>query len=101
METVQNDPVQTETEEALITRLGDRARDRHARESQYQAYDHYLTWYWEERTIDIEIIDRVAKGGTTVTFNYETKTPLSQPEFRAFFRGIGTVAEYHFNALAD
>lgn len=101
VETVQNDPVQTETEEALITRLGDRARDRHARESQYQAYDHYLTWYWEERTIDIEIIDRVAKGGTTVTFNYETKTPLSQPEFRAFFRGIGTVAEYHFNALAD
>ncbi|MGC6455169.1 MAG: di-heme oxidoredictase family protein [Coraliomargaritaceae bacterium] len=100
-ETVLNSPVQIETDDALITRLGDRARDRHARESQFQAYDHYLSWYWEERTIDIEIIDRVAKGGTTVTFNYETKTPLSQPEFRAFYRGIGTVAEYHFNVLAD
>ncbi len=96
-----NDPVQTETSDALITRLGDRARDRHAREVQFQAYDHYLTWYWEERTIDIEIIDRVAKGGTSITFNYQTQTPLSQPEFRAFFRGIGTVAEYHFNVLAD
>lgn len=101
VETVQNDPVQTETEEALITRLGDRARDRHARESQFHSYDHYLSWYWEERTIDIEIIDRVAKGGTDITFNYETKTALSQAEFRAFFRGIGTVAEYHFNVIAD
>ena len=77
------------------------ARDRHARESQFHSYDHYLSWYWEERTIDLEIIDRVAKGGSTITFNYETKTALSEPEFRAFYRGIGTVAEYHFNYLSD
>jgi CxxC motif-containing protein (DUF1111 family) len=94
-------PITIETSEALITRLGDRARDRHARESQFHSYDHYLSWYWEERTIDLEIIDRVAKGGSTITFNYETKTALSQPEFRAFYRGIGTVAEYHFNYLSD
>ena len=88
------------TSTALITRVGDRARDRHAREAIYNSYDHYLSWYWEERTIGLEIIDRVAKGGTGITFNYKTLTPLSAPEFRAFFRGIGTVAEYHFNLLA-
>ena len=88
------------TPEALITRVGDRARDRHAREGMFQAYDHYLSWYWQQRTIGLEIIDRVAKGGNTITFNYQTLVPLSQPEFRACFRGIGTVAEYHFNVLA-
>lgn len=89
-----------ETSTALITRVGDRARDRHAREAIYHSYDHYLPWYWEERTVGIEIIDRVAKGGTEITFNTQTLTPLSAPEFRAFFRGIGTVAEYHGNYLA-
>ncbi|NQX01618.1 c-type cytochrome [bacterium] len=88
------------TPTALITHLGDRARDRHAREGNFHAYDHYLSWYWEERTMAIEIIDRVAKGGTGITFNYTTLTALSAPEFRAFYRGIGTVAEYHFNYSA-
>jgi CxxC motif-containing protein (DUF1111 family) len=45
-------------------------------------------------------VDRVAKGGTGLTFNYATLSPLGAPEFRAFFRGINTVAEYHFNLLA-
>ena len=90
-----------DTPTALITRLADRARDRHAREDNFHIYDHYLSWYWEQRTVDIEIVDRVAKGGTDITFNYTTLTPLSAPEFRAFFRGIGTVAEYHLNYSAD
>lgn len=88
------------TPQALITYVGDRARDRHAREDMFRSYDHYLPFYWEQRTMAIEIIDRVAKGGNSITFNYTTLAPLSQPEFRAFFRGIGTVAEYHFNLLA-
>jgi hypothetical protein len=88
------------TPQALITYVGDRARDRHAREDMFRAYDHYLPWYWEQRTMGIEIIDRVAKGGNSITVNYQTLAPLEQPEFRAFFRGIGTVAEYHFNLLA-
>jgi CxxC motif-containing protein (DUF1111 family) len=88
------------TAAALITRVGDRARDRHAREDMFRAYDHYLPWYWQQRTMGIEIIDRVAKGGNSITVNYQTLAPLSQPEFRAFFRGLGTVAEYHFNLLA-
>lgn len=89
-----------QTPQALITYVGDRARDRHAREDMFRSYDHYLPFYWEQRTMAIEIIDRVAKGGNSITFNYTTLAPLSQPEFRAFFRGIGTVAEYHFNLLA-
>lgn len=89
-----------ETGAALITRFADRARDRHAREAKFHSYDHYLTFYWEERTIAVEIVDRVAKGGKDITVNYTTLAPLGAPEFRAFFRGINTVAEYHFNKLA-
>ena len=95
-----------DTPAALITHLADRARDRHAREdvvngTPFRAYDHYLSWYWEERTIALEIVDRVAKGGRDITFNYTTLTPLEAPEFRAFFRGGNTVAEYHGNYSAD
>jgi CxxC motif-containing protein (DUF1111 family) len=89
-----------DTPTALITYIGDRARDRHAREDMFNAYDHYLTWYWEDRSVAIEIIDEVAKGGSQITVNYTTLIPLSAPEFRAFFRGMNTVAEYHFNLLA-
>ena len=36
--------IQSSTEDALITRVADRGRDRHAREN--GAYDHYLSFYW-------------------------------------------------------
>jgi CxxC motif-containing protein (DUF1111 family) len=93
-------PTTLDTTNARITLVADRARDRHAREGMFNAYDHYLSWYWEERTIALEIVDRVAKGGTGITFNYTTLAPLGAPEFRAFFRGVNTVAEYHLNRLA-
>ena len=86
-----------DTPDALITIVGDRVRDRHAREDQFQAYDHYLEFYWEERTVSIEIIDRIAKGGTSITVNTESIIPLHTREFRAFFRGLNTVAEYFHN----
>ena len=85
------------TSTALITRVGDRVRDRHAREDEFQAYDHYLSFYWEERTVEIEIIDRVAKGGDDITINTTSLTPLSTRDFRAFFRGLNTPAEYFHN----
>ncbi|WP_051174304.1 di-heme oxidoredictase family protein [Marinimicrobium sp. LS-A18] len=88
--------VQYETGTALITRFADRARDRHAKEDQFQAYDHYLSFYWEDRTAAIEIIDEVAKGGDTVRMNVRTEFMLSntEAENRWFYRGVGTVAEY-------
>jgi CxxC motif-containing protein (DUF1111 family) len=92
--------VSYETPTARITRFADRARDRHAREAQFNSYDHYLSWYWEQRVANIEIIDRVAKGGTGITFNFTTDAPLNPAEFRAFYRGITTVAEYHHNVIA-
>ena len=87
-----------DTGTALITRYNDRARDRHAREGNFALYDHYLSHYWEQRTAAIELIDRVAKGGTDITFNVTTQWKLSAPEFRIWFRGINTVAEYNYNA---
>ena len=89
-----------DTATARVTRIADRARDRHAREAQFNSYDHYLSWYWEQRVANLEIIDRVAKGGTDITFNYTTHKPLNPAEFRTFFRGIGTVAEYNNNQIA-
>ena len=89
-----------DTPDALITRIGDRVRDRHAREGQFRAYDHFLSFYWEERTFTIEIIDRVAKGGKDITLNISSRTRLNGPNLRCFFRGINTVAEYHHNAIA-
>jgi len=86
------------TSQALITRVGARVRDRHARESQYQAYDHYLSLYFVNRTFWVEIIDEVAKGGTEVKINLHTIYPFDGPDFRAFFRGINTSAEYWHNA---
>ncbi len=91
-----------DTGTALVTRFGDRARDRHAREAglNFRKYDHYLSWYWEQRTATIEIIDRVAKGGTGIEFHIYPQWALSAPEFRAFFRGITTEGEYHTNLSA-
>ncbi len=90
-------PTVIETDAALITRIGDRGRDRHARESEFKSYDHYLTWYWEHRTISIEIVDRVAKGGNSITINVTSLWKLDTPDIRLFFRGIGTKAEYWEN----
>ncbi len=88
------------TSNAIITYIADRARDRHARESNFQLYDHYLSWYWEQRVANIQIIDHVAKGGTDIIFNYTTLDQLNPAEFRTFFRGITTVAEYQNNQQA-
>ena len=93
------DPV-NETSTAKITYLGDRVRDRHARESTFQKYDHYLSWYWEQRVGNIQIIDRVAKGGSTITFNYTTQGLLNPAEFRTFFGGVSAVAQYNNNQIA-
>ncbi|WP_254624124.1 di-heme oxidoredictase family protein [Myxococcus sp. CA033] len=89
--------VVVDTPTALITRLADRSRDRHARESQFQSYEHYLPLYFEYRTHGIEIIDRVAKGGGDITVNITTLWPLDTPDFRAFYQGQAVLSQYWFN----
>ena len=83
-----------------ITYIADRVRDRHAREDNFHIYDHYLSWYWEQRMANIQIIDRIGKGGTSITFNYTTQELLNPAEFRTFFGGISTVAQYINNQIA-
>lgn len=95
--TVLEPAIVEDTPTALITRIADRVRDRHAREAEFKAYDHYLPLYWENRTVHLEIIDRVAKGGDSITFNMTSLAPLNQPNLRLFFEGKGTVAQYSNN----
>lgn len=99
--TVLEPELQVETPTALITRLADRARDRHAREDQFMQYDHYLSFYWEHRTAAIEIVDTVGKGGNTITFNVTTEWQLSstEAELRFFFLGQTTEAQYINNGI--
>jgi CxxC motif-containing protein (DUF1111 family) len=89
--------------DALVTRISDRARDRHAKENHFQAYDHFLTFYWEQRTATIEIVDYVAKGGTTVRMNVVTQGKLDdlQAENRWFYIGMNTLAEYCGNGVMN
>ncbi len=94
--TVQQEPIIEETPNALIVRWDDRARDRHAREDEFHIYDHYLSHYWMHRSASFEFIDYVAKGGDHIDVKMTTQWELNPgtEEFRAFYRGIGTVAEY-------
>jgi CxxC motif-containing protein (DUF1111 family) len=88
-----------ETPTALITRFSDRGRDRHAREDEYKKYDHFLTHYWNHRTATIELTDEIAKGGKKIRIDVvgQWKFDSTAREFRAFYKGMTTVAEYHFN----
>lgn len=98
----ENTPLEPELSDSapgrVITRVGGRVRDRHARESQFQAYQHYLPNYFENRSFGIEIDDTTPGGGSEITFTMTTVAPHAGSNFRAFFRGMNTVAEYHHNA---
>jgi CxxC motif-containing protein (DUF1111 family) len=95
-------PVLEDDGSALITRFGDRGRDRHAREDVFAAYDHYLSHYWVHRTVAVEIVDTVGReenGSITFHVTSEFKLADDQAELRFFYRGLGTVAEYHNNGV--
>ena len=88
-----------DTPTALITRVADRGRDRHAREGMFKVYEHFIGFYFEFRTSTIEIVDTVAKGGDSITFNMTSLVPLHGPNLRAFFSGTAPNA-YSHNAIA-
>ena len=83
--------------DALVTRFADRGRDRHAKEDQFQAYDHYISHYWTHRTAQVQFEDYAAKGGNNIVITFITEWKLDATEFRAWYRGVNTVAEYHGN----
>lgn len=94
---------QFETADALVTRFSDRPRTRHAREDEFQAYDHYIKFYFEDRSSNVEIVDYVAKGGDTIEMNVRTIFPLSdiEAENRWWYQGITTVAQYASNGIMN
>lgn len=83
--------------DAVVTYFSDRGRDRHAREDEFQSYDHYLPLYWEYRTARFMLVDTVASGGQSIEISFVTEWPLIISEFRAWYAGYGTVAQYHGN----
>ena len=85
--------------DTIVTHIADRGRDRHAREDQYQNYDHYLPLYWEHRTTRLRIEDQVASGGQ-IEVSVVSEWKLSIAEFRAWYLGRGTVATYSGNYAA-
>ena len=95
--TVLEHPTLFETNDAVVTLFADRGRDRHAREDQFQQYDHYLSHYWTHRTARFKISDKVAKGGSSILVEFVTEWELDALEFRAWYYGMNTVAQYHGN----
>ncbi|WP_440905995.1 di-heme oxidoredictase family protein [Catenovulum sp. SX2] len=88
--------------DAIITRLADRGRDRHAKDStQNDHYDHYLAHYWHFRTARIQLEDYVAKGGSTIEVTFITEWELSVYEFRAWFWGVTATGQFHHNMEQD
>jgi CxxC motif-containing protein (DUF1111 family) len=85
-----------ERDGAIVTRFADRGRDRHAREDEFQSYDHYLPHYWSHRTARYLFTDAVAAGGG-LEVSMVSEWRLSVPEFRAWYAGRGSVASYHGN----
>jgi hypothetical protein len=46
----------TRSDGVIVTRIADRGRDRHAKDSNFQDhYDHYLAHYWDFRTMRIQL----------------------------------------------
>ena len=95
--------IQFDRGDALVTRFSDRARDRHAKENHFQLHDHYLAFYWENRTAAVEIIDYVAKGGSSIRMNVTTLNKLDdlQAENRWWYIGKNTLAEYCGNGVMN
>ena len=83
-----------ETADAVVTKWGDRGRDRHGREDEFQSYDHYLPHYWTIRTARYMLTDHVTKGGGRIDLSWVTEWELDKlPEFRAWYNGNGSVAQ--------
>ncbi len=90
----------------VVTRFGDRGRDRHAKDIGYYGgtnwdhYDHYLAEYWHYRTARIQLEDHVPNGTSLIRATYITEAQLGAREFRVWFSGVTTTGQFHFNPTA-
>jgi CxxC motif-containing protein (DUF1111 family) len=86
----------------LVTRIGDRGRDRHAKDNSLNDhYDHYLAHYWQYRTARIQLEDYVLTGKSLIRATFITEAQLGAREFRVWFWGRNTTGQFHFNPQKD
>lgn len=82
----------------IVTRLADRGRDRHAKDSGIQDhYDHYLAHYWQYRTMRIQLEDYVPAGQSLIKVTWITESALGAKEFRVWYSGQNTTGQFWFN----
>ena len=82
----------------VVTRLADRGRDRHAKDSGVQEhYDHYLAHYWQFRTMRIQLEDYVPLGQSKIAVTWITEAQLGAKEFRVWYAGQNTSGQFWFN----
>jgi CxxC motif-containing protein (DUF1111 family) len=82
----------------IVTRLADRGRDRHAKDSGVQDhYDHYLAHYWQYRTMRIQLEDYVPTGQSLIKVTWITESALGAKEFRVWYSGQNTTGQFWFN----
>jgi CxxC motif-containing protein (DUF1111 family)/predicted lipoprotein with Yx(FWY)xxD motif len=82
----------------IVTRLADRGRDRHAKDSGVQDhYDHYLAHYWQYRTMRIQLEDYVPTGQSLIKVTWITESALGAKEFRVWYAGQNTTGQFWFN----
>lgn len=91
----------------VVTRFGDRGRDRHAKENvihdpnnifNSDHYDHWLAHYWEFRTMRVQFEDHVANGQSLIRVSYITDSRLGAEEFRVWYSGTTTLGQFMDNA---
>lgn len=82
----------------VVTRIGDRGRDRHAKDiTPSDHYDHYLAHYWDYRTARVQFEDYVPKGQSLIRATFITESELGAREFRVWFWGQTATGQFHFN----
>ena len=82
----------------IVTRIADRGRDRHAKDSGFQDhYDHYLAHYWQFRTMRIQLEDYVPLGQSKISVTWITESALGAKEFRVWYAGHNTSGQFWFN----
>ena len=82
----------------VVTRFGDRGRDRHAKDNgPNDHYDHYLAHYWQYRTARVQFEDHTRNGQSLIRATYITEEELGAREFRVWFWGVTTSAQFHLN----
>jgi CxxC motif-containing protein (DUF1111 family) len=91
----------------VVTRFGDRGRDRHAKENVFHDpnnifnsdhYDHWLAHYWEFRTMRVQFEDHVANGQSLIRVSYITDSRLGAEEFRAWYSGTTALGQFMDNS---